>query len=245
MRVIPLLSALLFASGAAAEDKARALVEAAIKAHGEGRVAKLRTVRLKAEGTIELAPDQPAVPFTFEDVWRMPDRYRSTYEITVMGRAVTHKRVIDGDRGWVTYGDGVEDMAKAAVAEMREQMYAGDLDRLGFLTDKGVELSPLDEARVAGKLAAGVLVRSKGHRDVKLYFDQATGLLVRREHAVRHPDGGDELAQAVEFGDYADTDGIKYHKSVTVYRGGRTFVSAKVTAVEFLETVDPKLFAKP
>jgi hypothetical protein len=61
-----------------------------------------------------------------------------------------------------------QDMPKEAVAEMREQKYAEDLDRLGFLKDKGIDLTALGESKVDRRAVVGVLIKSKGHRDVKL-----------------------------------------------------------------------------
>lgn len=246
MRPVPSLLILLAPALAAADDPARALVETAVKAHGgPDKVAKLRSMRLKAEGTIELAPGQPGIDFTIEDVWQMPDKYRTASAFNVMGMAVTQTQAINGDTGWAAVNERVADMPKEALAEMREQRYAEDLDRLGFLADKGVELSVLDEIKVGGKPAAGVLVKARGHRDVKLYFDKATGLLVRREHQVLDPGANKRVDQAVEFTDHADVDGVKHYKTITAYRDGKKFIAAKVTKVEFLDKVDPKLFAKP
>src|SRR5438445_725224 len=81
--------------------------------------------------------------------------------------------------------------------------------RLGFVKEKGVELSSLAETKVDGKPAVGVVVKSKGHRDVKLYFDKASGLLVKREHPVVDPSTGKEVVQEVLFRDYQDKDGLK------------------------------------
>lgn len=246
MRHLPYLLILVVPAPAAADDPARAIVEKAVQAHGgEAKIAKLRAMRLKAEGTIELAPGQPGIDFTIEDVWQMPDKYRTTSAFTVMGMAVTQTQAIDGDKGWAAVNDRVADMPKEALAEMREQRYAEDLDRLGFLADKGVELSLLDEVKVADKPAAGVLVKSKGHRDVKLYFDKDTGLLVRREHMIVDPATNKLVPQAVWFADHADVDGVKHYKAITAYRDGKKFITARVTKVEFLDKVDPKVFARP
>jgi hypothetical protein len=246
MRGTPLLVTLLVAPTVLADDKARALVENAIKAHGgEVAVAKLRTMRIKAEGTMEVVPGQPAAAFTIEDVWQMPDKYRTTAHFTLMDMKVTTIHVIDGEKAWAELNGEVHDLSKDASTEIREQKYAEDLDRLGFLKDKDVELSLLDEVKVNGKPAAGVRVKSKGHREVKLYFDKASGLLVKREHAVLDATTGKEVTQEVVFADYEDKDGVKHYKTVTGYREGKKIADAKVTAIEFLDKVDPKLFAKP
>jgi hypothetical protein len=246
MRPISLLLTLFVAVPAAADDKGRALIEKAIQAQGgPDKVAKLRAMRIKAEGTMELVPGQPATPFTIEDVWHMPDKYRTSATMTLMGMKVTQTQVLDGDKGWAAFNGRAMDLPKEAAAEMREQKYAEDLDRLGFLKDTGKELSVVEDARVNGKPAAGVRIKSKGHRDVTLYFDKDSGLLVKRTHPILDPMSGKEATQEVVFGDYADSAGVKYPKALTAFRDGKKVIEVKVTEVEFLDKVDPKLFAKP
>jgi hypothetical protein len=180
-----------------------------------------------------------------EDVWQMPDRYKSTSTVSLGGQKVTQTQAIVGDKGWTQVGSAAQDMPKDALAEMKEQKYAEDLDRLGFLKDASVELSFLGEAKVDSRPAVVVLVKSKGHRDVKLYFDKETGLLVKREHRVIDPAVGKEVVQEVVFGDYKETDGLKHYRTISAYRGGKKFIDAKVVEIEFFKTLDEKVFVKP
>src|SRR5262245_1818300 len=202
MRFPSLLFLLVCTPALLADDKARALVENAIKAHGgEAAMAKLRTMRIKAEGTMEVVPGQPAAAFTIEDVWQMPDKYRTTAHFALMDMKVTTTHVIDGEKAWAELNGEVHELSKDASTEIREQKYAEDLDRLGFLKDKDVELSVADEVKVNGKPAVGIRVKSRGHREVKLYFDKASGLLVKREHHVLDQTTGKEITQEVVFAD--------------------------------------------
>jgi hypothetical protein len=229
-----------------AQDRATEVIERAIKAQGgEEKVAQLRTMRIKVEGTAELAPGQPRVALIVEDTWQMPDRYKSTSTVSLGGQKITQTQVIDGDKGWVQVGSTIQDMPKESLAEMKEQKYGEDLDRLGFRNDKGVELSLIDEVKVDGKPAVGLLVKSRGHRDVKLYFEKETGLLAKREHKVLDPATGKEVVQEVVFADYQEKDGLKHYKSITLYRDGKKLIEAKVTGIEFLKKLDAKVFAKP
>jgi zinc protease len=237
---------LVAASAAFAQDGARAILEKAIQAQGgEAKVAKLRTMRIKVEGTTDLVPGQPNLPFTMEDTWRMPHQYKTTSSFQLMGKKFTQTQVIDGDKGWIQIDGQVQDMPKDALAEMKEQKYAEDLDRLGFLGEKGIEFSALAEIQGEGKPAVGVLVKSKGHRDVKLYFDKASGLLVKREQRVLDPSSGKEVRQEVLFSDYQEKDGLKHYQKIVALRDGKKVIDAKVTEVEFFEKLDAKVFAKP
>ncbi len=241
-RVVAVLLPAALASG----DAARGVVEKAIKAQGGAhKVAKLRVMRIKVEGTMNLIPGQPAIPFVLEDWWQMPDQYKTTSRFELGGKKLSQTQAIDGAAGWMQINGVTQDLPKQAVAEMREQKYAEDLDRLGFLADKRIDLASLGEAKVGGRAALGVLVKSKGHRDVKLWFDKESGLLVKREHRVLDSGTGKEVTQEVAFSDYRETDGLKHYRALTAYRDGKKVVEARVVEMEFFDKLDRKVFAKP
>ena len=246
-KIATILCVLVFsASGVFAQDNARAIVEKAIQAQeGEAQIAKLRRMRIKAEGTAALVPGQPDLPFTIEDTWQMPDRYKSSSTFQITGQKYAQIQVIDGDKGWIQMNGQTLDLPKEAVAEMKEQKYAEDLDRLAFLKETGVELSAIDSIRVEGKTAAGVLLKSKEHRDVKLYFDTTSGVLVKREHRLLDPASGKVVLQEVIFSDYQEKDGLKHYKKIIGFRDGKKVFDATVTEMEFFDKLDEKIFAKP
>ena len=233
-------------SAAFAQDGARAIVEKAIRAQGgESKLAKLKTMRIKVEGRTDLVPGQPNLPFTIEDTWQMPNQYKTSSTLEVQGRRFTQTQVIIGDKGWIQSDGQAQDLPKEAVTEIREQKYAEDLDRFAFLKEKGIEISVLDEIKVDEMPAVGVLVKSKGHRDVKLYFDKTSGLLVKRDQRVLDPSSGKEVRQEVIFSDYQEKDGLKQYKKIIALRDGKKVIDSKVTEVEFFEKLDAKVFAKP
>lgn len=229
-----------------AQDGARAIVERAILAQGgEAKVAKLRTMRIKVEGTTDFVPGQPNLPFTIEDTWQMPNQYKTSFTFQLQGRKFTQTQVIDGEKGWIQSDGQAQDMPKEAVTEMMEQKYEEDLDRFGFLKEKGMELSVLNEIKVDGKPAVGVLVKSNGHRDVKLYFDKASRLLVKRDQRVLDPSSSKEVRQEVIFSEYQEKDGLKHYKKIVAFRDGRKVIDARVTDLEFFPKLDANVFAKP
>lgn len=234
------------ASALSAPDIARSIVERGIKAQGgEAQIAKLRIMRIKVEGVAVLIPGQPGIPFSLEDIWRMPDRYKSSSEFQMPGRKISQTQAIVGDTGWIQMTGPPQDLPPEAVAEMKEQKYAEDLDRCGFLAVPGVELSAIDPTSVDGKPAEGVLIKSKGHREVKLYFDRESGLLVKREHRLLDPSLDKEVLQEVFFSDYQEQDGLKHYRKIIVLRDGKKVFDAVVIELEFFKTLGEKVFAKP
>ena len=224
-----------------AEDAARAIVEKAIKAHGGPQnLAKLRVMRFKATGKI-LVPGSPDRPVVIERCWQTPDRYKSSIHYAVLGKQTDLVGVLNGDQAWLQFNERVLPMDKTSRKEFEEQRYAEGLDRLEFLEKKGVELSRFEKMDVGGQPAVGVLVQSKGHWDVKLYFDTETGLLVKRE---RNKTKGGFIEDA-EFGDYRKVDGIPRYRTLTISQNGKKFMELKEVQFEFPDKFDPKVFAKP
>jgi len=246
-KIATILSVLLVsASVVSAEDKARAIVEKAIQAQGgEAKVAKLRTMQIKVEGTASFVPGQPDLPFTIEDVWQMPHQYKTSSTFQFQDQKLTQIQTIDGDKGWIQANGQTQVMPKDAFDEMKEQTYAEGLDRLAFLKEKDVDISTVDPIEVDGKPAVGVLVKPKSHRDVKLYFDKTSGLLVKREHRLLDPSSGKEVLQEVVFSDYQEKDGLKHYRKIVAFREGKKVIDARVTEITFFDKLDEKVFAKP
>ncbi len=98
---------------------------------------------------------------------------------------------------------------------------------------------------VDGQPTVGIKISREGHRDVELYFDKSTGLLLKRKQAVLDPASGMEIAQEVIFSNYEDVDGVKHWKKIVAYRGGKKLLEGDVTEIEFLEEIDEAEFAAP
>src|SRR5436305_12992530 len=99
--LVAIFSAVSPSTCAAEDNDARQIVEKGIRAHGgQENISKLRSVRIKVEGEVELAPGQPAVPIVIEDLWQMPDRYMTTSRLALNGQEITQTICIDAAEGW-------------------------------------------------------------------------------------------------------------------------------------------------
>jgi hypothetical protein len=229
-----------------AQDKARAIIEKAIQAQGGiTNIAKLRTMQIEVEGTAVLSPGEPEIPVRLVDVWQMPDRYKTSAVFQTADGKVNQTQAIIGNKAWIELNGEVQDLPAEAVSEMKQQKYAEDLDRLGFIDEAGFQLSVMHSIEVNGKPAVGVGIKSKGHRHVTLYFDIDSGLLVKREQTLLDPSLGKEVLQEVIFSDYREQDGLKHYRQILALRDGKKMVQAKVTKLLFFDKLDDKVFAKP
>jgi hypothetical protein len=234
---------LLGAAHAQAQGEAKAIVKKAIKAQGgEAKVAKLKVMKIKVKGKGTF-PGMGETEFVIEDSWQMPARYKSVVRLKAKGQDFETVQVVNGEKGWASVNGMVQPLRKEDMAEFKEQKYAEDLERLGFLGKKGLTISLVKESTFAGKPAVGVKITSKGHREVTLYFDKAKGLLIGRKHVIL--EGGKEIVQEVSYGGFKAHDGLKHYTRIVVKRAGKKFVEGQVVEIKFFDKLDEKEFAQP
>jgi hypothetical protein len=238
----------LFATSAAQADdqaEARALVEKAIAATGKDAAAKAMKYKgatSKLKGTVHVMGT--AVSFTGDFAAQPPEQSKTNIEGSVMGQNFKVTVVVNGDKGWIKLMDQTMDLDKDKLAEEREGNYARWVTMLTPLLDKGFTLSPIGEVKVDKTEAVGIKVSHKGHRDVNLFFDKKTHLLLKSESRVKD-DSGKEVTQEVLYSDYKEFDGIKRPVKLTINRDGEKFLEGEMTDMKLVEKFDDSEFAKP
>jgi hypothetical protein len=219
---------------------ARAVIDKAIKAAGgEEKLAKFKNHTWKNKGTWYGLGD--GVPYTASYAVAWPDKFRFEVE----GGFMTY--VIDGDKGWVqAMGGETHEFTKDEMADQKEVLHASRVFTLLPLKDKAYKLSLLDETKVADKPAIGVKVSHKDYKDVLLYFDKDTGLLVKSENKVKVPEEGNkEVNQETLYSDYQDVEGAKMAMKITHLRDGKKYAEGENFDIKIVDKHDDKTFAKP
>jgi hypothetical protein len=173
------------------------------------------------------------------------DRQKLDIEAKVGGQKFRVVNVLNGDKGWARVGDQTMELDKDQLAEAKEQGHAGWVASLVPLKDKGFTLATIGETKVNDKPAVGVKVSFKGRRDVDLYFDKQTGLLVKSETRVRDEESGQEVNEETIYGDYKDVQGTKQAMKFTIKRDGKPFMEAEASGYELSEKLPDSTFDKP
>ncbi len=237
----------LLAGGAvrAQDAEVKAVLDKAIAAHGGAdHLAKDKAVTMQTKGKIHAIGD--GVDFTGEIASQLPDRLRFEMTLTVMGTDLKIKQVVKGDKGWVAVNDTVMELTKEQMAEAKEQMHVAAVTRLVALRDKAYKLAPLGEAKVEGKDAVGIRVEHEGRRDVSLFFDKKTGLLLKTETRGKDPMAGDnEFTAETLYDDYRKVDASPVAHKVTIKRDGKLFIESTNSDVKVAEKLDDSTFDKP
>ena len=234
------------ASGARADDAAaRAVVEKGLKAIGGAEnVAKLKAVTFKMKGTFYGMG--LSLPYTGTWMIDAQTRMRYTIESEINGMRFTFTRVFDGTKGRMKMNDMTTELNADQVAEAKHELYSMGVQMLlPLVKDKEYTLAPLGESEVEKRPAVGVRVTRKGQRDINLYFDKESALLVKSESLVREEETGKEVQQEEFFSNYKEIDGVKHAMKGVVKREGKLFVEGETTELTPSDKLDDGLFGKP
>jgi hypothetical protein len=237
---------LLLAAGerARAQDDVRAIVQKALKAHGGAeKLDKFKAGQIKTKGKIELFD---GLPFTQEITYQLPNQFKEVTDLEVMGQKVAVTTGFDGQKGWLEVNGQAQELDDKLLTELKEAAHMLRVSRLtSLLEDQALKLSSLGEVKVEGKAATGVRVEAKGFRDISLFFDKDSGLLVKTERRAVDPMTGQEFTEERIITEYQKVEGLPSPKKAIVNRDGKKFLEAEVTEIKLLEKVDAQTFAKP
>lgn len=229
----------------AAQEEARAVVARGVQAYGgEARLARLHCLRVTTRGTVQMAGADTS--FAAETSVQLPGRIKNVLHCDLQGRTHTLTQIIDGDRVAVLLDGQAQPVTEPAAAELRELLYAEQVHTLvPLLRDPGYELTLAGEESVNGRPAVGVRVAARGHREIVLYFDRATGLPVKARRRAVDPQTLRPVLQDEYYGDYREKDGLQRPWKVAVTKDGKKFLESEVVAVQYLDKLEDSVFAQP
>jgi hypothetical protein len=243
------IAAILIVAGfmpatARAQTDARPIIEDAVKAHGGMEtLGKYPGARIKVKGTVEVQR-QPA-PYSGQSVYLMPDRVKSTVTLTIQNIARTIETIQNGERSAMIVGGLAQHVAEAQAQELRTSLYCQNLARLvPLLKESKYTLTAAGEKIIDDKKVVGVRVASAGHKDVTLYFDAESHLLVMLERPGFGADGG-KLDQQEFYSDFRTASGLKYAAKTKVVQNGKVTRETEVAEFQPLERVEAREFAIP
>ena len=226
---------------AAAEPKA--VIEKAVKAHGGAELLdKFGGLRSTLKGTISAGGMD--IPVTGVQLRAYPDKEKVTATLSVAGMELELLQVTNGDKVGLTVGGQARATSDADKTEARFSTYANSLSRLTPLLKAGgpYTLKAGPEAAVNGDPAVGVVVEHAAFKPVTLYFDTASGRLVKVTRTGKAEDGTDAERETV-YSDYKAVQGVQMPHRSTSTVGGKKVTDFTAEKVELLEKVEDGEFA--
>lgn len=221
---------------------AKEVVEKAIEAHGGlDNLKKYPAAQAKMKGTISIM--NLSVPIEGESTYALPDMGKNTMTMDLLGQKISVSQVINNGKIRMVANGADVPVSDSLKAELTESLYLQSVGQLfPLLDDKKFELSLIkNPEKVDGNEVVGVLVKSKGHKEIKLFFDAKTFVERAMERKGLDP-AEQEVDQKLICLEFKKIDGILRATKCEMTNDGKKFMTFEVTDIKHLEKVDKKLF---
>ena len=226
-----------------AADDASSIIDKGIAAlGGEAKLAKATALKWKAVGKLIVEGNDNDISIGYTT--RGLDQMRVEFEGDINGNGIKGATVLDGNKGWRTFGETNALDADAVDNEKRNAYLQIVPITLVPLKDKGFKVEAGGDEKVNEKPAAVVKVTGPDGKTFKLMFDKDSGLPVRMTATVVGF-GGDDYDQVTTYGDYKDFGGIKKATKVESTRDGKPFFRLTLKEFQVVEKLPADSFAEP
>ncbi len=226
------------------EDQVKTILNEAITASGGAeKLAKHESEYWKGKGTVHLAGQQ--IEFAGEWWVKPPDKFRNVISIDAGGQKLDIVQVVNGNKGWRSAMGNTEDMNDEQLSTAKEEMYAGRVGMLIGLDKSEFKLAPLGDSKVGNVEAVGLKVSNSGHKDISLYFDKKTHLLIKSQRLVHDEMSGQDVQQETIYGDYKDVDGVKRPGKLNIKRASNPYADLVISEYKRNQKLEDSLFGKP
>lgn len=237
-----LLAVAAFVSPIQADEAAEKVVKKAVEAHGGEKAllaTKAGTMSFKASISV-MGID---LDMNGEAAYAFPDKFKMSMSGELMGQKFTMTQLVNGDsvkmqvQGMdVPVEDKQKDELKQTISNQEISMIAPLLDA------KKYTIKAEKDAKVGDNEASVILVTAKGMKDMKLFFDKKTNLLIQTQRQGLDPSGQKDVDEVTELLDYKKVEGIQTPMTLKTSQDGKPFMTMKMTEVKYLEKLDAKKF---
>jgi hypothetical protein len=208
-----------------AQAKAKLVVEHALKAHGgAARIKALKDVSTRS--TIAITTPNGSVEGDLLTSVRLPDKSR--IEMSMLGQRGV--QVLNGDKGWSTSGDKVQDLSAEQTQAMRAGIKVQVLPLLARLAS-GAQVGYVGPDVVNGDSVDVVMVVDPDASS-RAAFSKKTGLLVRLEQEEPARFGEGKVQMARLFSDYRPVAGLQVPFKIERYARGQLLIADKVSSYD-------------
>jgi hypothetical protein len=219
------------------------IVAKAIAAHGGAEaLGKARADKVRLRGTMTLL-DKP-VPFVGETSVVLPDRLRTVVKVNPGPQETVFTQLVSRNTIGMYINGQSQKVSDGLAATLRETMLMNQAMRLVSLR-KGNALTPtlVGSGAVNGRSARILGVSPPGLREIRLWFDNETGLLVKTEHQV----GAEPklVLQEEYYGDFREMGAYRRPAKVVTMRGGKKIMEAELVEVRYPDSIPDSEFLEP
>lgn len=219
------------------------ILHKAIAAHGgKEALSKARADKVRLKGTMTLV-DKP-VPFLAETSVVLPDRLRTVLRMNPGPQETVMTQLVMGDKLAMYINGQPQVVTDGLAATLRETLLMNRAMRLvSLLGDKTMTPVAAGEGIVNGRPARIIRVAPPGRREIKLWFDNETNLLVKTEHPVGL--AANPIVQEEYYGDFRLMGAFRRPAKVVTLRGGKKIIEAEIVEVRYPDSIPESEFLKP
>jgi hypothetical protein len=222
----------------------KALVAKALQAKGgAANVQRYRALSYKFRGRYFSEGPEGGISGTMQE--QAPEKRAIRATLHIDGTELKYVQVANGANVWLRTNGITEDMDKESLDDTREQLHADAVAELRALTAPGARLALLGESKVGDKPAVGLRVSFAGRHDVSLFFDRATGLLLKSETLQKDSSAGKKITAAKLYSDYRNVSGLMVPFKMVILHDGKPHMVMELEEASVAEQLPDGTFARP
>ena len=167
---------------------------------------------------------------------------KARYDLRMPAMGLEMSRIFDGQSMWMVMPQGVQDLPESFVEEAKKELFRENTSLLVYISDQEVSAQYLGSEDVKGKMADVILITNTPADALKLFIDQKTKHIVKKEYQALTEQGPVEREEFLD--DYREVSGVMIAFHTVLVDNGEQ--SAEVTFSEAMinAEVDESLFEK-
>ncbi|RKU10248.1 insulinase family protein [Candidatus Poribacteria bacterium] len=212
-------------AGEAETAKAKAILADVIEAHGG--LDKLKSVKnIITKGKMVMNTPGGMMELDGEVTIVLPAKTRADLSMPAMGMRIS--RIFDGQSAWMVMQGRVQDLPTAYVEEGKKEIFRDSIPLLAYISNEEVSAQYLGSEEVKGKMADVILISDTPADTLKLFVDQETKHIIKKEFQALTEQGPAEREEFLD--DYREVSGVMIAFHTVSFDNGEQ--SAEITFSE-------------
>jgi hypothetical protein len=230
--------------GAQHPSDASAILDRALKAKGGVELLSKYKGHI-ARGQGILHDDGHRIHFRYEYFVQNFERSRAQMTFVADGIQIRSVVLINQDGGWIKNGEQVQPMPQDRLDVEKAGLYLTKVTSLLPLKSPRFKLTALGKVTVQRRDAVGLKVSCPGARDVDLYFDRSTWLLLKAQQPIVKLEDNLESMLEMYPSHYRPIRQIQVPFKIVLRYGEMPYAEYSHTEADLVALLDDRLFTMP
>ncbi len=170
----------------------------------------------------------------------LPAKARADLSMPAMGMRMS--RIYDGQSAWMVTPQGVQTFPAAFVEEGKKEIFRDSIPLLTYISHGETSAQYLGAEDVKGKMADAILISNTPAGSLKLFIDQETKHIIKKEYQGLTEQGPTEREEFLD--DYGEVSGVMVAFHTVMVDNGEQSVEITLSEVMLNAEVDESLFEK-